>query len=736
MFASDEPILRSGFGRETELWDFKNDCPKISKEHENAWAETAKDILAFHNNKGGILIFGIRDHDFLFSGATTRLDSKLINDQLRKYLGDRIWVDFNRSFIQSDQRYLGLLVVPPRGPRVERFVADAPEINGARVFRAGDSAIREGDSSRVLRRLDADKLARELAIPTIDKLYSIDEPCFRIPQPDYAHFVNREGPCREVEGALADPRSAVTSIIGIGGVGKTAIATWATLRAYDRKQFDFIVAITAKDRELTKTGIQALEPSLTSFETLLNSTLDVLGFPEVKSKTLDAKELDVRQLLGANKGLLYVDNLETVDDARIIRFLDTLPIGSRAIVTSRLTRVRVSVHPVDLGPLTDDEATQFVASLADRPGFNSAAQLSSSDRAGLAKSCGGIPLAIRWILSCSKSGSEAIALADSLSGLNQSAEELLEFCFRRIFDSMPGAEKSVLQVLSLFQRPVPTEALLVGARLPGYKLLDITEGLVADALVQRLFDPDRNEYCYTMLPLTRAFVYGQVSREPELEKEIRQTLSDWFDAKDVLNPEERIIIREVRQGTKASESPLLDLAGAAERRGDLVGAQQLYEQAVQRNPKSWRATRAYAEFQRHRLGNQGEALRLYEQAAANAPRRGVERALIFREWGMLLRDSGDRDATDRAIEKFEIAHGEDPSDVIATHALAHMLSRKAQYLRVAELLAPLSRYPNETTRRKTLPLLLEAYEHVGEIVKAAELRPQVEQLAVSEARGR
>ena len=736
MFMPEQPTVRPGFCRESELWDFKKDCPRLGKGQENPWAEMAKDVLAFHNHRGGLLVFGIRDDNFLFSGASTRLDSKLINDQVRRYLGDRIWIDFNRSFIQGDQRYLGIAVVPPRGPRIERFTADAPLANGSRLFRAGDSAIRDGDSTRLLKKPEADKFARELAIPTLGKLYAVDESWFRIPNPDYANFVHRGPLCDEVERALHDPRSSVTSLIGVGGVGKTALATWATLRAYDEGAFSFIVSITAKDRELTSRGIQALEPSLTSFETLLNAALDVLGFPELKSTQLDAKERELRHILEDSKGLLYVDNLETVDDVRIIRFLDSLPVGTRAIVTSRRTRVRVSAYPIDVGPLTDAESLNFIASLADQPGFGAVRQLASADRLNIARNCGGVALAIRWVLSSSHSSAEAIALAESLTGLNRNAEELLEFCFRRIFEAMPGAEKNILYVLSLFQRPVPTEALLVGARLPDYKVLDITEGLVSDALVQRLFDPDRNEYCYTMLPLARAFVYGQVSRQSQLERDIRKTLSDWFDAKDVENPEERVIIREIRQGTKASESPLLDLAAAAEKRGDRSGAEQLYRQALERNPRSWRACRALAESQRHQLGNYAEAIKFYERAATNAPRTGADRALIFREWGMLLRDSGDRDSTDQAIEKFETARREDPTDVLTTHALAHMLSRKGNYRRVIELLEPLSKHPNMTTRRKTLPLLLDGYEHTGEIVKAADIRPEAERLAATEEKFR
>jgi hypothetical protein len=724
MFEGSPPTPRPGFRTETQLWDYKAGCPAPDKEHVKIWSDIAIDVLGFHNQGGGVIVFGIRDTDFSFCGTVDRLDSKLVNDQLRKFLGDRIWVEFQRLFIQENQRYLGVAIVPPRGPLLERFQADSPQMNGEYKFRAGDSAIREGDSSRVLTKAEADEYARRLAVPSLGRVYLVDEPFFRILSPDYAQFIPREVPCREVEVALADRRASVASIIGVGGVGKTALATWAALQAYGRHQFDFIVSITAKDRELTSSGIQALDPSLTSFEALLDAMVEVLGFPDLKPQETGRKERSVRDLIAESNGLIYVDNLETVDDARIIQFLDSLPFGVRALTTSRRTSVRVSVHPITLGALNSGEVVSFVGSLSETPGFAFVADLSDAERERIGTACDGLPLAIRWVLSRCKSPTEAVALAEKITASERHGEELLEFCFRRVFDTMIGTEQAILQVLALFQRPVPSEALLVGAGVPQFKLVDATEDLIADGVVQRLFDPERNDYSYTLLPITRAFVRNQIAREQGLEDRIRRRLADWYEARDIEDASERVVIREVRQGRAGSESALVDLALGAEHRGDLDSARSLYEQALQRNPTSWRAARQFAEFHRHKLHKISEALRLYELAAGNAPSRGPERALVFREWGMILRDSGDPQATDSAIEKFETALSETPNDVLSIHALAVMLARKARYARIIEILEPIRNHSSKKTREFVLPLLLLAYHETGDMLKAADLRSQ------------
>lgn len=177
MFEGNPPSVKSGYRTETELWDFKKDCPEVGPARTDAmWAEISKDVVGFYNNRGGVIIFGVSDTDLRFLGATRRLDSKLFNDQIRRFLGDRIWVEFHREFIKQDQRYLGVALIPPRGSTIERFKIDAPEVNGRRLFEKGDTALREGDSTRVISREEAKTLARGLSVPTVGKVFEIDEP--------------------------------------------------------------------------------------------------------------------------------------------------------------------------------------------------------------------------------------------------------------------------------------------------------------------------------------------------------------------------------------------------------------------------------------------------------------------------------------------------------------------------------------------------------------------------------
>ncbi len=155
MFHGNPPEVNRGYFKEDELWDYKEDIPAASKGTESDWAGIAADVLAFHNQTGGVLVFGIRNSNFQFSGTTQRIDTKLFNDKVRRYVGDRFWISFSREYIQSDQRYLGIAIVPPKVHVAVRALSDAPVKNGKQVLRSGDLCMRVGDETRVFKGSEA-----------------------------------------------------------------------------------------------------------------------------------------------------------------------------------------------------------------------------------------------------------------------------------------------------------------------------------------------------------------------------------------------------------------------------------------------------------------------------------------------------------------------------------------------------------------------------------------------------
>jgi len=287
---------------------------------------------------------------------------------------------------------------------------------------------------------------------------------------------------------------------------------------------------------------------------------------------------------------------------------------------------------------------------------------------------------------------------------------------------MNKQERKIIQVLSLFDSPLASEALMVGSELSYNDLSDALEALIFDSLVMRFFDDRINDYTYSILSITKVFVYSEVKKVQNEEARIRKRLRSYFEGYDFPDDKQRVIMRNIRQGSNDSELALIDLARIAIKREDFSDAEALFEEALNRNPRSYLTARIYAEFCRHNTKEITKALRLYERASKTAPRTGAERCLIFREWGLLLRSSGSAESSRSAIEKLEIAIDADRTDRISVTALAQCLSRSGHHLRVIELLEPFRDYPDQKTKSFVRDLLLKAYQSTGDILKEATLK--------------
>jgi len=719
------PLLKKGFGYERSIWDFKENIPSARKSDTNSWSNIAADVLAFHNGNGGILIFGIRDRSFQFIGCNETIDTKMFNDKLRHFLGDRIYVYFSREFIQPDQRYLGIAIIPPRRSEYIRFRIDGFKTNGELYFSKGDIAIRENDETKIIRDNEAIKFLVDKGQSAAGSLFGVDEPQYRIIAPDYTKFINRTEYCEAILKALRSPRTFITALTGIGGVGKTALACWAVHEVYSNKDFSYICSVSAKDRELTTSGITAIKPMFTSYTQLLDQILITLGFSEVAPSDIAEREKFCQELMKNESILLFVDNLETVDDSRIIRFLEELPEGIKAIVTSRRLRVKVAAQPIEIGPFEENEALQFLESISfqkNRPFFNES--MTNTERIKVVNSCDKIPIVIEWFVGRCRTAAEASDFADALAKNGFHSDELLEFCFRNVYAQMSTNMKTCLKAISIFSHPLPVEAIAAGTRLPIDKVIDSLEELRDYALIESRYDDTYRDDGYFLLPVTRAFVYREVKKQSGEEQSIRKNLSRWYDAEDVLNPAERELVREIRRGGNHPELTILELAKQKRYQGDHDTAERLFKMAIERNPKSWSALREYAEFCRHDRKSIGEALNLYAQAEPFIPKRGPDRALFYREWGILTRQEGQNDSQLKAIDRLNISLLENPNDRICRFALGQTYYRANQIQDAISVLEPIKDSSDSKTRQDTKAILVDCYCRLGNILKVAELRGQ------------
>lgn len=716
------PRIRQGYYRETEFWDFKEGLPGHQIDRDRAWARVASDIMAFYNNQGGVLFFGFRN-DYTFVGTSDRIDAKRFNDKVRRYIGDKIWIEFSREFIQADQRFLGIAVIPANelGPICAQ--ANAPEDGqGSRRFDAGDYCYREGDQTRIFPPVIAADFFSAKRIPSGNAQYCVDEPNARILRPDWRQFFYREQYCPQVKEALLDDRTYVTSLLGIGGIGKTALAVWAMQESYKRKDFDFFISVSAKDRELTSESIRSIPQTLSTYEELLNQILSVLGFSEAIEEPVASREDLTRGLLLDTKTLLLIDNLETVEDERIIEFLERLPKPVKAIVTSRTNRVQRAAFPIQVGPLSVTEATGYWDMVCRTKGRDNLQRATQAEKVRIVSSASFLPLAIEWIVGRSTGVGDSLAISDQLVGAGARADVLLEFCFRRVYESLTKLERSVLKALCLDEQSQVLEAIAAASGL-GLEDVDITlEALRNYSFVDKEYDVKQHCSVYSTMALTRRFVRRDLAKRPGEESQMRENLRRWYLALDVA-PQSREQVASSRQGTKNPEYQLIEAGLMHRRKGDYDLAIKWFGKAIERNPNGWRARRELAELYRSQQ-RQGEALEQYRSLLRFAPARGPDRGLLYREFGILSKRSGRPDAYQEAQRALEEARKETPNDPVLLHSLADCHVKMERFRPAQAILELLVTSENPETRKRTYPLLEICYRRLEELVKLGKLRDQ------------
>ncbi|MFK7949699.1 MAG: NB-ARC domain-containing protein, partial [Saprospiraceae bacterium] len=141
-----------------------------------------------------------------------------------------------------------------------------------------------------------------------------------LPTPDYEYeggFVGRDDDRKKLIKLLKSEKFSVITITGAGGVGKTSLALKIIqdiTQRKDNKFFESIVWLSAKENKLTPFGIEDIEPTLKSYEELLDIIIDLFEFNDyLKETTFEAKEELVEEIISLNnKMLIVIDNLETI----------------------------------------------------------------------------------------------------------------------------------------------------------------------------------------------------------------------------------------------------------------------------------------------------------------------------------------------------------------------------------------------------------------------------------------
>ncbi|HEV7745482.1 MAG TPA: tetratricopeptide repeat protein [Pyrinomonadaceae bacterium] len=328
----------------------------------------------------------------------------------------------------------------------------------------------------------------------------------RIPNnlPRLQSFFGRTEELKQIAEAL-DPESRTWGALidGPGGMGKTSLAVRA---AYDcpRAQFERIIFVSVKDRELDDDGERALGNLLVpGFLEMLNEIARELGQSDFSKAPEDQRIRLLLEALRPAKALLILDNLESIPKSerdQLFTFVRRLPEGCKAILTSR-RRIGSGSDLLILEKLDETAALETLGDLAQHNPL--LAKTNEAERLTLWKQTGGNPLLLRWVAGQLGRGS-CRTFTDALHFLRSCPRDNdpLEFIFGDLANEFTLEEERVLVALTYFTLLAKVEHIATVAGLSKEPI-----GTALDTLANRsLVVPDQEEKQYALVPMVAEFL--------------------------------------------------------------------------------------------------------------------------------------------------------------------------------------------------------------------------------------
>lgn len=348
----------------------------------------------------------------------------------------------------------------------------------------------------------------------------------RLGRMDHTRLIGRQAERKQLQ-ELLFPRYAayLITVDGIGGVGKTALVldvAYQSLEASIHKTlsphvptFAAIISVSAKQQSLTPQGILQLTQADRTLRKIFQEVTKTLDRGDIPATPLQEQADLVREILGRQRTLLIVDNLETMEDKQeIISFLYQLPPTVKVVVT---TRERSMFAPIRLEQLAEEASCDLIRQQAEEKQVI----LGTGEPQILYQRIGGIPAALVYAVGQRAAG---YSLETVLRNVPKAEGDVARFCFQGSVEPLRGTPAhEMLMGLALFPQ--------MPSRAAANYVSGLNDQIIAEealSQLQRLSLARESQDHFRILPLTREYALAELTKHPDAAEKARERWINWY----------------------------------------------------------------------------------------------------------------------------------------------------------------------------------------------------------------
>lgn len=495
-----------------------------------------------------------------------------------------------------------------------------------------------------------------------------------LPEFDDTGFLGRQ-PDRLQVLKLIKSHYPVVTIVGEGGIGKTALALRCLYDILDEQDgFDAIIWISLKNAALTAAGVRNLNGAITDTLGLFSELAKQLGVVDIADKSVDHYINEIAEYMGLYRILIAIDNLETISVGPLRELLLRVPSTSKVLLTSRIGLGEFEAR-YPLQGLEEKAAISLIRAHAKVMGVTILQRFDEGNLKGFCRKLFFNPLLIKWFVAGVSHGGDPNTL---LSKSGETFAEAISFCFQNLYDRFGESERSVIGCLASARRPLTTAELHFVR--PSVSTLELETALVAlhnSSIVVRA-KKGSDSFEYSLTDSTTAFIDHHAPPSAEFFKDVQSRLRDLraiFNHETMLEDRYEYDAYYVRSGTSRDErvcATYLRRALDSLRTDDVESARSSLEEPRRLAPQSGEVWRIMALVE-EASDNQYKAFQYYQESIDLDSNSRIARY----SFGLFLMN--DMDELEGAIEQFDAALKLDPDHPTLLTAKAMALNRSGKF---------------------------------------------------------